>query len=273
MATASTEIRPPASTPLPRAIRRGLGRVDHRLRMVGTVRGLGTVALVLALGAALGMAADVAFVLPIEARWAIWGAWVAAGTLALLATVLRPMLRRLTWGDLAAVAETGQPTLGERFTGTVALLRGRPHGSPELIAALVDDAAGHAGKADLTRAISVRGALVRLALGALAAAVVITPAVASPDPFADLWTRFLAPWAQVDRVGRFTVEVTPGDRVVAIGSDLPVSATVRPASARRHRPTTPGSNGPAPTASPTGSRWSRTRTRRRARPGVRGRSP
>jgi len=228
MATASTDIRPASAAPLPRAIRRGLGRVDHRLRMVGTVRGLGTVALVLAVGAALGMAADVAFVLPIGARWALWGAWIAAGTLALLATVLRPMLRRLTWGDLAAVAETGQPTLGERLTGTVALLRGRPHGSPELIAALVDDAAGHAGTADLTRAISARGAVGRLALGMLAATLVVAPAVASPDPFADLWTRFLAPWAGIDRVGRFTVEVTPGDRVVAIGADLPVAATVRP---------------------------------------------
>ena len=228
MATASIENRPRPSAPLPRAIRRGLGRVDHRLRMVGTARGLGTVALVTAVGAALGMAADVAFVLPIGARWAIWGAWVAAGTLAILATVLRPMLRRLTWADLAAVAETGQPTLGERLTGTVALLRGRPHGSPELIAALVDDAAGHVREANLTGAISVRGALGRVALGAIAAALVITPAVASPDPFAVLWTRFLAPWAQVDRVGRFTVEVTPGDRVVAIGADLPVSATVRP---------------------------------------------
>jgi hypothetical protein len=62
MAIAPPEPRPSPS--LPRPIRRGLGRVDHKLRLLGALRGLGTVALVLALGAALGMAADFLWELP-----------------------------------------------------------------------------------------------------------------------------------------------------------------------------------------------------------------
>ncbi len=55
MAIASLEKRPPVT--LPRAIRRGLARVDHRLRAVGAARGLGKALLLLTVGAAVAMAA------------------------------------------------------------------------------------------------------------------------------------------------------------------------------------------------------------------------
>ncbi len=35
------------------------------------------------------------------------------------------------------------------------------------------------------------------------------------------------PWADLDRVGRFTITVTPGDAVVAIGDDVMIAATVQ----------------------------------------------
>src|SRR5438309_4223013 len=135
------EIEPrPAPAPLPRSIRRGLGRVDLKLRAVGALRGLGTAALIAALGAVAGMAADFAWPLPAWVRWALWIGWVAAVGVALAASVVRPLVRRVVWVDLAAVAERGHPGLGERLTGAAALLggRGRPHGSPALIAALAD---------------------------------------------------------------------------------------------------------------------------------------
>jgi len=100
------------------------------------------------------MALDVAFILPVGVRWGIWCTWIAAGTVALLRGVVRPMVRRMTWNDLAAVAESGETTLGERLTSAVGLLRQQPHGSPVLIAALVDDATERVRKANLTRAIS-----------------------------------------------------------------------------------------------------------------------
>ncbi|HEX8203409.1 MAG TPA: hypothetical protein VF590_23235, partial [Isosphaeraceae bacterium] len=226
MAIAPPEPRPAPS--LPRPIRRGLGRVDRKLRLLGALRGLGTAALVLALGAALGMAADFFWELSRGARWAIWGAWVAAGGLALLLGVVRPLVRRLGWTDLAAVAERGFPGLGERLTGAVGLLAGRPHGSPALIAALADEAAAQTRTLNLARAVPAWKARLRFALGAGALGLVLAPAVVRPDPFAALWHRFLAPWAGLDRVGRFVITVEPGNRVVPLGSDLTISATVRP---------------------------------------------
>ncbi len=167
MATATTE--PRHSRPLPGSIRRGLGRLKRRLRVVGAMRGLGKAAVVLAVAAAMAMTADVAFVFPTPVRWIIWGVWIATAAIAVILGVVRPLVRRLTWNDLAALAERGEPALGERLTSAVGLLR-QPHGSPELIAALVDDANARVGFVDLTRAVSTRGALSWLAAGAVAAA-------------------------------------------------------------------------------------------------------
>ena len=136
-------------------------------------------------------------------------------------------MRRLTWNDLAALAERGEPSLGERLTSAVGLLRQQPHGSPELIAAVVDDATERAGRVDLTRAVSMHAAPSHGSWQAgSVAGLVVLPAIVKPDPFAHLGKRFLCPWADIDRVGRFAVEVAPGDKVVALGSDVSVSATV-----------------------------------------------
>ena len=225
MINSTAEMRRPRS--LPRAIRRGLGRLGLRLRAVGLMRGLGKSSLTLAALAALAMATDVAFLLPRTARWAIWGTWIATTAVALVASVVRPLIRRLAWTDLAALAERGEPSLGERLTTAVGLLRNQPHGSAELIAAVVDDASSRAGHVDLTRAVSLRGALTWLMAGGLAAFSVITPSVVQPDPFAQIGKRFLFPWADIERVSRFVIEVAPGDKVVASGSDVLTSATVR----------------------------------------------
>ena len=217
---------------LPRPIRRVLGRLDRRLRAVAFLRGLGTTALVVALGAALGMGADFAWVLPQEARWAIWGAWLAVGGLMLVVAVVRPVARRMAAFDLAAVAERSNPELGERLTGAVALLgEGRPaHGSPGLIAALADEAAARVKTIEPARAIAVAWdkATRRLATGALAAGLLAAPAGIWHDSYGTLARRFVMPWADLDRVGRWVLTVAPGDRVMAIGDDLTVSARVRP---------------------------------------------
>jgi hypothetical protein len=174
------------------------------------------------------MAADFAWALPQVARWANWGAWLAAVGLTLFAFVLRPLARRAGALGLAGVAERSYPQLGERLTGTVGLLGGGlPHGSPALIAALAGEAAARAGTVDPRRAVPLQGAARRFGAGLLALGLVTAPALVKPDPFGTLARRFLTPWADIDRVGRFVIDVAPGDTVVAIGSDLEISARVR----------------------------------------------
>src|SRR3954466_7158344 len=78
MTRATLDARPRPSAPaLPGPIRRTLRGVARRLRAASLLRGVGLVAPVAALGAALGMGADFAWPLPPTARWAISGAWLA----------------------------------------------------------------------------------------------------------------------------------------------------------------------------------------------------
>ena len=227
---------PPASPPaLP--IRRALRRVDARLRSKASARGFGTAVLVAAIGSIVGMAVDFALTLPGPVRWAIWGSWVVMVALVVVLGVLRPLFRKSRWIDLAAVAERADPRLEERLTGSIALLDDPSHasGSPALIAALAEDAAEHVGEFDPKLVKGGRPAALRLVVGLVALALVAAPSVVRPEPFRTLALRFFAPWMDLDRVGWFSLAVVPGDKVVAIGSDLPIEAKVAP----RFRSTAP----------------------------------
>jgi hypothetical protein len=214
---------------LPRPIRKLLGRLGLRLRLASMVRGLGTTGIVLAIVAALGMAADFAWDLPQVARWAIWAVWLAIGGLVLSLTAFCPVLRRLGAFDLAAAAEEGHPELGESLTGAVAMLgTGAPHGSPELIAAVADQAARSCQTLRPAGTLGWGPAFRRAVLGVLAVGLVIIPPLLRPDSFGVLARRFLMPWADIDRLPRIVITVTPGDQTIAAGSDVTFTAEIRP---------------------------------------------
>ena len=222
----------PLSAPLPAPIRRVLTRVRRRLRGAAVLRGLGFVTLIGAIGAVLGMGADFAGPLPQAVRWAIWGAWLAAVAAAMVLAVLRPWLRGAAALDLAAVAQRAHPELGERLTGAVALLsprRDRPvHGAPALIAALADEAAAEVAIIDPARAVPWRRPARWFALGLAVLGLTAAPAILWPATYGILARRFVAPWVDLERVGRFVITVAPGDRVAAIGADVTMGAHVRP---------------------------------------------
>lgn len=224
MAHAKTTDRPA----FPRPIRKALTQVDRRLKGLAALNGLGTSGLVAALGAVAGMAADFAWGLPQAARWATWGAWVVAAAVPTAAALGRLLSRRSNDLALAAVLEKADPTLGERLTGAVDLLEGRAHGSPRLIAALADDAAARVAAVDPAVAASSEKARRRFALGFAAVCLVAAPAVPSGEAYGRLARRFLAPWAESERVGLFDVSAAPGDAVVALGADFRVTARVVP---------------------------------------------
>src|SRR5205823_5547799 len=83
-----------ACAALPGPIRKALGRLDRRLRGLAALRGVGTAAVVAALGAAAGMTADFVWGLRAEARWGVWVAWVVAVAWPLGAALGRMVGRR-----------------------------------------------------------------------------------------------------------------------------------------------------------------------------------
>jgi hypothetical protein len=186
--------------------------------------------LVLSLGLVAGVLADFILVLPPVVRWALWVSWIVAGLALAVFGLLRPYLRRSSWTDLAALARRVRPEVGESLVGAVDLVEhaGRDHGSPQLIAALVEQADERSRGVDFSAALPAGPSRRRLLMGVAAVAFVALPPLIQPDPFAALARRFLAPWFGMERVGRYIVHVRGGDRIVAIGDELPVVAEVRP---------------------------------------------
>jgi hypothetical protein len=116
------------------------------------------------------------------------------------------------------------------LTAAVSLagLGDQAHGSPELIAALIDRASEEAGAIRPSRAVPLAGPRRRLAVGLVALGVVALPAILSPEPFAALAWRFLSPWADPGSAGLLAIAVEPGDAVVLLGTPVTISAEVRP---------------------------------------------
>lgn len=216
----------PTRAPLPRPIERLLVRVDIRLRAIAALRGFGASASAASVLAMLGMAADFFWILPREARWGCWLIAVVVVGAVLVASSRKLVARRAPL-ELAAMVERVVPDPGELLTGAVGLLaHGRSHGSPALITALANDASAHADMIESNHVAPARQAARWFLCGLGAVALVSLPGVIHPDPFATLARRFLAPWAEIERAGRYSVAVAPGHAVAAIGDDLTVSATV-----------------------------------------------
>ncbi|RUL88716.1 hypothetical protein [Tautonia sociabilis] len=225
----------PSRAPAPRLpgeVRRALRGVARRLRAAAAMRGLGTLLAVSAAIAAGAMAVDFVRPMPGPARWAAWLAWAGGTAAVLVASAIRPVARRHRKDVLAAVAARGCPDEagGRVLTSAVSLAEGGPsaHGSPELIAALVDRSAAEARRIDPRRAVPLAQARRRLAVGLAAAGLAALPAVAVPDPIGRLALRFLRPWSDEDSVGLLAIQVEPGDVVLARGEELAVAADLRP---------------------------------------------
>lgn len=219
-----------ASEPLigiPRPVLDLLARVRRRLLAASALRLFAAIAAISAVAVVVGVAADLAFVLPIGVRWALWGAWVASIGLVAAVGLARVVSRWHSWDALAAVAERPHPDLAERLTVAVGLADRLANGSPELIAALRDDAGQRARSLDLRPAVPWSGPLRRAVAGLLAVVALVVPAIVRPDPFGILLARFVAPWSDLDRIGRFSIAIEPGDVSVAVGDDLNVSAKVQ----------------------------------------------
>jgi hypothetical protein len=223
--TEMAESQPPRQ--LTPAIERALRRLDRRLRMVATLRGLGTLMLALAACLALGMAVDFAWDAPEWARHAARVAGVAALATIPIRTLAHVFMRKHGSLALAALAERSDPALGDRLTAAVDLLL-RPAGSPALVRATVADAESRAGAVDARRAVPARAARRRFLAGTLALAPLLGAACLAPASIGVLLLRALAPRPDLQRISRFVVEVTPGDRVVALDDDVPVTARVAP---------------------------------------------
>ncbi|WP_152049249.1 hypothetical protein [Tautonia marina] len=228
-------LAPPAAAPkrprsprLPLPIRKALRGVDRRLRLAGIMTGLGWLLGTLAVIVAAVMVLDGLRPMSDPTRWAVWLAGVGLASIGLALILLRAAFRRPTRQALAAVAERACPDAGDRLSTAVALVEDGElaHGSPALIAALVDRAADDARAIAPRLAVPLRRPRRRLTLGLAAVALVTLPPLLVPDPFALLARRVLMPWTDPGTAGRLAILVEPGDTLLARGDSLTISAVV-----------------------------------------------
>jgi hypothetical protein len=215
---------------LPPSLRDQLTATARRLRLVRLLRGLSLLVLIALLTGSAALLADAWLDLVPEVREACLIAWIGLAAFIFLANLLTPLARHLDPAALAAVIEEKYPDLGERLTSTVELAGDSDpyHGSPTLIALLLQETEGRSRDLNFRLAFPIR-ATGWLATGALALlALTLVPVLFQPEWCAARAERFLFPWRVAPTVAPYELEVSPGDAFAALGRPLTFAVHVRP---------------------------------------------
>ena len=106
---------------LPVELSSQLRYLDRKVRALAALRGVGVVCAVLFAGVAVGVLADWLLDLWVGFRTAILIGVLGAALLATVITFLRPLFRRTSSAELAALVDTSFPDLGERVESAVEL--------------------------------------------------------------------------------------------------------------------------------------------------------
>jgi hypothetical protein len=211
-------------------LRSRIEQVAHRLRVLRLVRGVSSLALVLAVTGGVALLADYLFDLPGAVRVVLVTAWFATAAACLAAVLILPLRRRLDTTALAALVEQRYPDLGERLTTSVELSENRDdfHGSPELIALVIAETERRTVHLPLLSAVPVRYSAGLAGVAAAALLLAAAPAVVNPGEFGRLTRRFLLAYVPVAEPAPYRVEVDPGDIVTARGKTVKVSVRLVP---------------------------------------------
>ncbi len=229
MALVLNGLKTEGTLPLPSTIQRGLRRIDFRLKIASLTEGIGALLLVCAGVGAIVMAIDFIWPLPSLIRGVILVCWIVIGLGLGTFGVLRPVLRRHQPRVLAGLADRVAPKLGGSLTSAVEFVTEgtRAHGSPELIAAFVEQTGAEAEEVDFDQAVGLRRGWRWLAWGVVAAALVVGPPIGGLEPFATLGRRCMIPWIETGTAGLLAIDLQPGNALVGRGDTITIRATAR----------------------------------------------
>jgi hypothetical protein len=215
---------------LPPSLRQRIAAVARRVRLLRAARGLALVVLLLAGTAGAAALADFGLDLPANVRQAVFASWLGLGAVAFLGAVVFPLFRRLQPAALAAVIEEKYPDLGERLTSAVELsdCPDSCHGSPLMLALLMEDAEHRTRPLDFRPAVPARSAGRWAFASALAVLALAASSFAWPDRAGPLAERFFRPWHVPPETPPYTLAVTPGHTFAARGRPLTLAAHLTP---------------------------------------------
>jgi hypothetical protein len=155
----------------------------------------------------------------------LWGALVGG----ILALVVRRWLEDRRDDFFASLVEQKHPELNNQLINALQLGRGHPYGSPELIDAIVKDAANATADLEMTECLDAR-LVKRAGLIALAALIVISGYAAAVGPrFPNGLARVLLPGADIPAYSLFQIEeasIKPGNKRAPEGDAVAIEAKV-----------------------------------------------
>lgn len=210
---------------LPPSLRHQIMALAQRIRWLRAVRGGSLLLSVLLLTASAAFVSDYCLGLPAAMRLLFLIAWAGVGIALGILVLFLPLCRPLSPQALAALIEERHPDLGERLTSAIEVASnpGKYHGSPALVALLIEEAETRTSQLNFLDAVP-SGTTVRLA----AVATVLFLAAGScvllwPRHSVELGRRFLLPWRTPGALVAFSLHVTPGDVIAAKGQPLTVT--------------------------------------------------
>ncbi len=225
----------PAEKAAPFAAR--LGRLRGSIRALFALDGVSRLTLAVVAFVVVTFLLDWTFILPAAVRLVLLAAGVAVFGWIILGRIVHPLSVRITDDDLALFVERRYPELNDRLISAVQLSRERveergpgggprreAYNSPELVRALVEDAAAAAAAVDFDRVL-VRRRVGRTAFWASVAAALLAGAgLLSPDYASIYINRALGGgrrWPQRTRLR--VLDFADCRRVIARGDDLTVA--------------------------------------------------
>ncbi|MCA9112334.1 MAG: hypothetical protein KDA52_20430, partial [Planctomycetaceae bacterium] len=164
-------------------------------------------------------------------RTALLLGMLAASLVTLLCAVIVPLFRRISAAELAAIVDTAYPELGERVEAAVELsdpaVQESHRGSAIMRRRLMRDVIRRTDKVDFAGAAESSSAIRWLGIGGLTLLLLLAPLGLSREGYGLLLTRYFSPWKNVERASNLFLVIESGDRTVARGTDVTITAEPR----------------------------------------------
>jgi hypothetical protein len=226
-------------TSLPDGLWMKLAELEDHVRHLDLIRGVGWTLSVASLAVAAGVVIDLCAELPVELRIGLLVSAALLTGLTFIIQIWRPVRRKRSDIDLAATVERANPQLRESLVSCIELydssIPEADRGSPLMRELAARQALHAAAPIDFCDSVASRPAHRMLAGSFVAWSLLLLPLL-MPSGYRLLLARFFTPWQNHDRVASFWFDLERGNRVVARGSDVVLTAQVH--GTKRSLPTT-----------------------------------
>ncbi len=212
---------------IPESLVSEFNKLRSRLKGVSVAGGVGLTSLVFALSLFAAFLTDYLFDLPVVGRVGLLIGVSAAGVVTAFVSVVLPLFRSVEDTELAAMVEASHPEFEERLLSTVEFAQENAlTGSPLMHKWMLNQTIEKTKDVDFAEIVDAQPAIKKCWLGAASVLALLIPFIFAGNAYGVLFSRFLNPWGNYERIQNLILVVDEGDRVVARGTDVNIAARV-----------------------------------------------